>query len=142
MIRTVVLAKEAKKGLRVALPPAGRLIQKEGRYRMTKGKRAVARFLEELVGPLTFGGSVEAIRLGEESSQADFAARLGVSKQHLCDIEKGRRGVSVERAAAWAQLLGYSEPVFIKLAVQDQLARAGLLYEVDLRRASQGPATK
>ena len=103
---------------------------------MSRKKSAAASFLEALVGPPTFGGSLEAIRQGDELSQADFAARLGISKQHLCDIEKGRRGVSVERAAAWAKILGYSEALFVKLAVQDQLARAGLHYNVDLQRAS------
>jgi DNA-binding XRE family transcriptional regulator len=27
----------------------------------------------------------------DEISQTDFAKKLGVSKAHLCDIEKGRR---------------------------------------------------
>jgi len=37
--------------------------------------------------------------------------RLGVSKSHLCDLEKGRKTVSPERAARWAQILGYPESV-------------------------------
>ena len=34
---------------------------------------------------------------------------LGVSRSHICDIEKGRKVVSPERAAKWANVLGYSD---------------------------------
>jgi len=57
--------------------------------------------------PLTFGALLRAIRLGEEETLEAFAARLGETKQHLSDLEHDRRGVSVERAAAWAKVLGY-----------------------------------
>mgnify|MGYP001304089286 CR=1 FL=1 len=76
--------------------------------------------------PLTLGALLRAIRLGEEETQAAFAARLGIPKQHLSDIERGRRGVSVERAAAWATTLDYHAGQFVELAVQAQVRAAGL----------------
>jgi hypothetical protein len=42
------------------------------------------------------------------------------------DIEKGRKLVSSERAAAWAKILGYPDTVFVKLALQEQLDKAGV----------------
>jgi len=33
--------------------------------------------------------------MSEEMSQAVFAKRLGISSSHLCDIEKGRKVVSL-----------------------------------------------
>jgi transcriptional regulator with XRE-family HTH domain len=51
-----------------------------------------------------------------------------VSKSHLCDIEKGRKTVSPERAAKWARVLGYPESVFVRLAIQGELDAAGLRY--------------
>ena len=99
----------------------------------TKKKKSEARrVLEEITGPLTVASHLKAIRVGDELTQDAFAAQLGVSKQHLSDIENGRKVVSVERAAAWAKLLGYSEKLFVQLALQGELDRAGLEYEVAL----------
>lgn len=86
--------------------------------------------LTRAVGPLTFGKNLWAIREGEELSLREFGDKLGISSAKLCDIEKGRRGVSPERAAAWAKLLGYSEAQFVKLALQAQLDAADLAFEV------------
>jgi len=94
------------------------------------------RHLEELAGgSLTFGGFLRAIREGEEETLARFAGRLGVSRQNLCDIEQGRRSVSPARAAGWAQVLGYSEAQFVRLALQDQVAQAGLNLKVSVETA-------
>lgn len=93
---------------------------------MAKKSDAVE-FLEGLAGgPLTFGRLVRSIRLGEEESLETFADKLGVSRTNLSDIEHGRRGVSVERAAEWAVTLGYSPNQFVELAVQAQLDAAGI----------------
>jgi len=88
-------------------------------------------FLGKLTGgPLTFGRMLRARRLGEEETQRTFAERLGVSKQQLSDIEHDRRGVSVERAAAWAKTLDQSLALFVELAIQGQLRAADLPFEV------------
>jgi hypothetical protein len=51
---------------------------------------------------------------------------LGISKSHLCDIEKGRKLVSPERAARFAEILGYLPATFVRLALQDIVDRAEL----------------
>jgi transcriptional regulator with XRE-family HTH domain len=88
--------------------------------------------LERRDGPLTFGRMLRALRQCEEESLATFAARLGVTKQHLSDIERGKRAVSVERAATWARTLGYHAGQFVTLALQAQLAAARLPFSVTL----------
>jgi transcriptional regulator with XRE-family HTH domain len=60
----------------------------------------------------------------------ECAKRLGVCKSHLCDVEKGRKTVSPERAAKWARTLGYPESVLVRLAIQGELDAAGLKYKV------------
>jgi hypothetical protein len=55
-----------------------------------------------------------------------------VSKAHLCDLEKGRRFVSAERAAAMAKRMGYPQEFWVKLALQDQLNQAGLKLRVEV----------
>ena len=73
-----------------------------------------------------------SIRLGEELPQVEFAELLGISRSHLCDIEKGRKGLSPARASLFAQKLGYSETLFVKLALQDLLVREGVRLTVEV----------
>ncbi len=95
------------------------------------------RFLEAVTGgPLTLGILVAAIRLGKDLSEADLARKLGISRSHLCDIEKGRKTVSPRRAARFARVLGYSETQFVRLALQAQVSEAGLDLTVRLVAAS------
>ncbi len=101
----------------------------------TKKKSDAMKFLESLVGELTFGGLIEAMRQAEEMSQIEFAAKLGISRQHLCDIEKGRKFVSPERAAKFARILGHSERSFVALALQDIVNQGGLKLKVNVEAA-------
>lgn len=60
---------------------------------------------------------------------------MGISRANLCDIEKGRKLVSLDRAVHIAKALGISEQYVIQLALQDQLRREKLPYEVELKNA-------
>jgi transcriptional regulator with XRE-family HTH domain len=82
---------------------------------------------------------LQSIRLGEEQSLDTFSRLLEVSRTNLSDIEHGRRGVSVERAARWAELLGYSQTQFVRLALQAQLDQAGLELYAQVMRARRSP---
>lgn len=92
------------------------------------GKSKAMQALEAVTGgPLTFGEMLWSIRTGEEMTLEAFGKLLGgVSRSQINDIEKGRRAVSIERAAQWAKILGYHPKQFIELAVQQQLDAAGL----------------
>jgi transcriptional regulator with XRE-family HTH domain len=103
---------------------------------MSTKKSDAVRFLEKLTGgPVTLGRFLEAVRLGEELTQPAFAKKLGVSRSHLNDIEKGRKGVSPERAARFAKVLGYSRARLVQLALQDLVNRGGLKLLVDVKAA-------
>ena len=105
---------------------------------MRKGnkKSDAMKLLEKIAGgPLTLGRAIEAVRKSEELSQDDCAKKLGISKSHLCDVEKGRKTVSPERAAKWAKVLRYPESVLVKLAIQGELDAAGLKYRVQIEAA-------
>jgi transcriptional regulator with XRE-family HTH domain len=73
--------------------------------------------LEKLIGePITFGLYIQSIRETEDLTQGEFAEKLGISIQHLSNVENGRKHVSIERAEAWAKALragldGYVLPV-------------------------------
>ena len=109
---------------------------RSGTPRRRRAKSESMGFLERLSGgPLTLAKLVRSIRMGEEMTQAELAAKLEISKQHLSHVENGRKLVSPERAAKWAARLGHSEAQFIRLALQDELHRAGLRYTVKVDAA-------
>jgi len=99
-------------------------------------KSEAIKLLERLSGgPLTLGQAIASIRQGEEISQERCAKKLGISKSHLCDVGKGRKSVSPERAAKWARRLGYPESVLVRLAIQSELDAPGLKYRVEIEAA-------
>lgn len=102
----------------------------------TKTKSASLKTLEKLRGgPMTFGQMIESIRICDEISQAELARNLGLSRAHLCDIEKGRRTVTPEKAADFAKTLGYSINQFVARAIEDSLRKMGLKLKVEVRAA-------
>ncbi len=99
----------------------------------TKKKSDAREFLETLIArSVTIGMYLEALRMGDDLSQADFAKKLKISRSHLNDIEKGRKSVSPERAVRFARALRLSEHQFVKLALQSALDKAGLKFTVSL----------
>jgi antitoxin HigA-1 len=104
--------------------------------RKRAGKSKAVGFLEDITsGALNLAELLSAIRQGEEMSHAAFAAKLGISRSHLCDIEKGRKAVSLPRAVEFAEILGYSKDQFTRLALQTQVNEAGLPYKVRIDAA-------
>ena len=89
-------------------------------------------FMEKISGgPLTISGILKSLRECDEISQKDFAAQLGISKQNLCDIEKRRKAVTPSRAAIFAQKLGYPPTAFMRIALQEELDRAGIKIRIN-----------
>jgi transcriptional regulator with XRE-family HTH domain len=92
--------------------------------------------LEKLTGgPLTFAKALLSVRTSDGVTQAELATLAGVTKATICDLEKGRRIPSVELASKYAKILGYSESQFVRLALQDQIRKAGMEYKVRLEAA-------
>lgn len=99
---------------------------------MTTKRRYDMKVFEKEFGPLTFGEALESYRLGEGISQAEMANKIRVSPQSLCDLEKGRRIPTPQRAAKIAQIIGEPEKFWIKLALQDELRKYDLNFSVEL----------
>jgi len=90
--------------------------------------------VEKITGAkLTLGKLLWAIRQAEEKTQVDFAKKLDISKQQLCDIEHDRKSVSPKLAAEYAKKLKYSREQFIRLSLQDMLDREGLKVDVEIK---------
>lgn len=101
---------------------------------ITKKTQETLLALEGIMGEkLTLGSFMLAIRQGEELNQVEFSKMLGISRQILCDIERGRRIISPKKAAEYADLLGYSKKQFVRLCLQDIIDRdhLGLIVEIE-----------
>ena len=85
--------------------------------------------------PMSFGDAVEALRVREEMTQVTFAKKVGVSRQYLCDVEKGRRLVSPEQAARFAKAFGHPPRLLVQLALQDAVRASGLKLKVAVEAA-------
>lgn len=104
---------------------------------MTTKNKIKAKFaIRKITGPIGFGEMLQAYRQSLDYTQTAMAENLGISKQDLCNIEKGRKLVSVERAIAFAHSLSMPVKTFAKYALQDQLHKAGLKGEVVI---NEGP---
>ncbi len=97
------------------------------------------RDIEKITGTkLTLGNLIRSIRQSDDVSQVDFANKLKITKQHLCDIEHGRKSISPKLSAKYAKILGYSKEQFIRLALQDLVDREGLNVEVEITLKVKG----
>lgn len=58
--------------------------------------------------------------------QCQVASELGVSRAFMCDLEKGHRKPTLEKAVLLAYILDADDTVFVQTVLQDQLDDAGL----------------
>ncbi|HEV7668341.1 MAG TPA: helix-turn-helix transcriptional regulator [Thermoanaerobaculia bacterium] len=86
-------------------------------------------------GPLSFGQLLSAQREAEEANVSQFAAKLGISRQHLHQLENGQKRVSPARAVYFARLLGQSETFYLQLALQDLANDSGIGKPIEIRVA-------
>lgn len=98
----------------------------------TKNSNYGLKDLQRDFGKLTFGKLIEAYRLAEDMSQKEFAKMLDISAASLCDLEKGRRIPSPQRAASIANKLNEPAKFWVQLALQDCLNHAGLKLKVSV----------
>jgi transcriptional regulator with XRE-family HTH domain len=92
----------------------------------TKTKIRAKTEIRKITGIISFGDMLHSFREAQEFTQVQMAALIGITKQDLCNIEKGRKLVSVERAMLFATALNLPSKTFAKYALQDQLNKAGL----------------
>ena len=92
--------------------------------------------LERRFGRMTMAMFLKAFRESGGLSQTQYAKKMGLSRANLCDLEKGRKLISPERAAKLAKKIGVPEKVLVQISVQDSLHAAKLSYVVELKKAS------
>ena len=98
----------------------------------TKKSKSATEVFNKTLGHVTFGEMLHSLRLTEEISQKAFAKKLKISTSELCDIEKGRKFISIQRATRFAKKLHDSPEVFIQYVIQDEILKAGLNCEIKI----------
>src|SRR5688572_19522222 len=101
-----------------------------------KSKTFGAQDLEKRLGSLTIGELIHTWRVSEEASLKDFGKLIGMSVANLCDIEKGRKGVSPEKAEQIAKAIGVPPALLVRLSIEESLRAAGLKYSVEVKPAA------
>ncbi len=101
----------------------------------TKKRNDALEMMESKWGRLSVAKLLVSWRTTDELSQTQFAKKLGMSVQSLCDLEKGRRIPTPGRAAKIAKKMGYPEMALITLAIRDALYADGFKYNVKLESA-------
>ena len=110
-----------------------------------KSKPSVKYSVEDALkdfGPITFGSLLTAYRLSEGMTQVEMAHLLEISKQSLCDLEKGRTIPTIARTTHIAKKLKVLPESFIRVVMEDLLRRENLNFEVELhKRPRKGKPT-
>lgn len=101
-----------------------------------KAKNFGLKDLEKRLGKLTVGEVLHTWRTSEELSLKEFGKTIGMSVSNLCDIEKGRKGLSPEKAEQIAKSIGMPAALLVRLCIEESLRAAGLHYRVELKPAA------
>ncbi|MEI8346124.1 MAG: helix-turn-helix transcriptional regulator [Pseudomonadota bacterium] len=76
--------------------------------------------------PISFGDFIRTYRFCHDMTQIQLSQLLGISKQRLCDIEKGRNNISIKLAQDVADKMGCPKEQLVKLAIRDRIEKEGL----------------
>lgn len=92
--------------------------------------------LTKRLGALTVGEFLHTWRVSEDMSLRAFSKLIGISVANLCDIEKGRKGVSPEKAEGIANAIGVPPALLVRLSIEESLRAAGLKYTIEIEPAA------
>ena len=101
-----------------------------------KSKSSGLERLERRLGKLSVGEFLHTWRTTEEMTLKEFGKLTGLSVANLCDIEKGRKGVSPEKAEQIAKVIGVPPALLVRLSIEESLRAAGLNYKVEIKPAA------
>lgn len=93
---------------------------------------------DKVIRRMTMSRMLETIRDDMELTKVQMAEKLGMTKQHYNNIVNESAPVSISRAIQFARALNDSEKVFIRVAIDDELARVDKpKYRVELIEDNQ-----
>ena len=93
---------------------------------------------DKVIRRMTMARMLETIRDDMELTKVQMAEKLGMTKQHYNNIVNESAPVSISRAIKFSRALNDSEKVFIRVAIDDELARVDQpRYRVELVEDNQ-----
>ena len=98
--------------------------------------KEASKVLSKVHGPFTFATFILGARTTLDLTQVQMAARIGISKSALCEIEKGRTLVSPKSAVSYAKKAGFSMTLALESCLQDQLRKAKINKRVKIQDAA------
>ena len=80
----------------------------------------------------SFAMMLKTYRSREEVTQEELAKKLKVSKAYISNIENKRENITVEQAKKFATILKEPVNLWVTMAMQDMLDRAGIKAKIKL----------
>jgi hypothetical protein len=103
----------------------GQLPQNWPKY-YADGRRFCAEFLRVICDFPTFGNTVLGLRMRSRLSLSASARKIGISPEHLGDLEMNRKIAGPKEALSFAAAYGVAPRDLVQLALQDAVRDAGL----------------
>jgi transcriptional regulator with XRE-family HTH domain len=92
-----------------------------------KEQKELLHYLEKLTKQdFSFSTILRGYRTRENMTQEQLAAKLGVTKSYISDLENKRRYVTVIQAKSFAKKLKEPVEVWVTTSLQDMVTRAGV----------------
>ena len=101
-----------------------------------KGRRYGSKDLAKRFGKLTIADVLHSWRVCEEMTLRELGKLIGLSAANLCDIEKGRKGISPEKAEQISNAIGVPPTLLVRLSIEESLQTAGLHYRIEVKPAA------
>ena len=96
-------------------------------------KSKAMKFLEQISGEeISFAMTLRAYRTRESLTQEELADKLGTKKDYISNLENKRDFVTVDQAMKFAKRLKEPFNVWVTVALQDMVDRAGVGAKVKL----------
>lgn len=80
----------------------------------------------KLLGQINFAQILKSFRECEDMTQAEFARQIGVSRQFIHDIEKGKKLPPLSFAIKASKVLGFEDYTFVSAHLTEQLKLNGI----------------
>lgn len=93
-------------------------------------------YLDVVWDNATIGNMIASLRQCDDLSQTELAAKVGVSKQFLSNVENNKKTIGIKFIQKIADALDYPVEPFLELLVRDQIKKEGLKVQVKITAVS------
>lgn len=77
----------------------------------------------------SLGEYIRIIRQQNDWSAKDMADKLGVSKAYVCNVETGKKGISLKKAIEFSEILKRPKEIFLYLVFSQQCSELNIDFD-------------